>query len=294
MRIESGRRVDRESVEPASDGMSIAIAVEEEVSLRAIIRRGGAAVPFLFVHGLASNAHLWDEVADLAAARGHDSVTVDQRGHGESAQVEHGYDFATLAHDLATVVRAQLDSPVIAVGQSWGGNVVLEFGARYPNLVAGLGLVDGGFLRLADGFPSYEDARKALTPPSFAGLTYDDLRERMRRHLPGFSEAALDAQMANFERIPAGGVRSRLRVSNHMQILEHLWGHDPDRVAGKVSVPTAVVAVAGGLAPPNRVADFVQKAGASLYWVDGHHDVHAQQPQLVGRILLELAAEVSA
>ena len=42
---------------------------------------------------------------------------------------------------------------MVAVGQSWGGNVVVELAARFPHQVAAVAVIDGGFLRLADDFP---------------------------------------------------------------------------------------------------------------------------------------------
>ena len=44
------------------------------------------AAPFVLVHGLASNARMWDGVACELADRGHLAVTVDLRGHGRSAK----------------------------------------------------------------------------------------------------------------------------------------------------------------------------------------------------------------
>ncbi len=90
----------------------------------------GPAVPFLLVHGLSSNARLWDAVAAVLADAGHPSYAVDLRSHGESDSPPDGYDTATAAADLAVVCRRlDLDRPVVA-GQSWGGNVVVRLAAR--------------------------------------------------------------------------------------------------------------------------------------------------------------------
>ncbi|HZZ48199.1 MAG TPA: alpha/beta fold hydrolase, partial [Pseudonocardia sp.] len=48
---------------------------------------GGAARPVLLVHGMSSNARLWDGVAERLAAAGHPVVAVDLRGHGTSVDV---------------------------------------------------------------------------------------------------------------------------------------------------------------------------------------------------------------
>src|SRR4051794_10148239 len=82
--------------------------------------------PFLLVHGLASNARLWDGVAQRVADLGHEVATVDLRGHGRSAKPDFGYEVATVADDVARFIESlSLDRPIV-VGQSWGGNVVVD------------------------------------------------------------------------------------------------------------------------------------------------------------------------
>jgi pimeloyl-ACP methyl ester carboxylesterase len=95
---------------------------------------GGARHPVLLVHGLSSNARLWDAVAGHLADAGHPVVAVDLRGHGASAAIadDEPDAIAQAAHDLAAVCTdLGWPSPVVA-GQSWGGNVVLQLAAARP------------------------------------------------------------------------------------------------------------------------------------------------------------------
>src|SRR5947207_2594292 len=66
--------------------------------------------PFLLVHGLSSNARLWDGVATRLAAAGYPAYAVDLRSHGESERPPDGYDTATAAADVAAVADT-LDLP---------------------------------------------------------------------------------------------------------------------------------------------------------------------------------------
>ncbi|HLH46784.1 MAG TPA: hypothetical protein VKV25_06455, partial [Acidimicrobiales bacterium] len=51
------------------------------VSLAVRVRNpGGAATPMLLVHGLSSNARLWDGAVELLAGGDHPVAAVDQRG----------------------------------------------------------------------------------------------------------------------------------------------------------------------------------------------------------------------
>lgn len=265
------------------------IEVGDGVVLSVLPRAGDGKLAMLFVHGLASNARLWDGVAERLSTEGHPSLAVDQRGHGESHAVQWGFDFATLAGDLRRVAEQCGLSPVVAVGQSWGGNVVLELAARHPELVAGVVLVDGGFLRLRDEFPSWEDARTALTPPSFDGATLDGLGQMMRQRMPDWPPRAIEAQLANFTERDDGSATARLRLSSHLEILEHLWEHDPDDIGAALDVPILTVAVDGRPGKRARVESFAESSGSTVQWLEGHHDVHAQQPERVAELLIDFA-----
>ena len=61
------------------------IVVASGVALHVEQRSGDRdAAPFVLVHGLASNARLWDGVAEHLHASGHTVIAIDQRGHGRS------------------------------------------------------------------------------------------------------------------------------------------------------------------------------------------------------------------
>ena len=91
--------------------------------------------------------------------------SVDLRGHGLSAKPRDGFDFETMAADLAGLIEQRMSPPVIAAGQSFGGNLVLELAARHPELVSGVVCVDGGFVDLQSAWPDWNDALELLTPP---------------------------------------------------------------------------------------------------------------------------------
>src|SRR5688572_4679311 len=151
---------------------SLRVAVADGVKLN--VRRWPGApdrVPFLLVHGLSSNARLWDGVAAALTGAGHPSYAVDLRSHGESDRSETGYDTATAAADLDAVCGALDLPPVIAAGQSWGDNVVVQLAARFPARVAALALVDGGWMDLRRSYDSWEACEEALRPPSIEGTT---------------------------------------------------------------------------------------------------------------------------
>ncbi|HEY4315095.1 MAG TPA: alpha/beta hydrolase [Actinomycetes bacterium] len=279
--------------------MSEDLLYDDEVRLpggpRLAVRRAdGAGRPFLLVHGLSSNARLWDGTGRRLAAAGHEVVAVDQRGHGRSEQVEDGYTTPQCAADLAAL-RAELGlvgdrAPVVA-GQSWGGNVVLHLAAEHGG-VAGVAFVDGGFIWLGERYPTFEECWAELAPPQMDGVTLADLTERFRGWFADFPPEGVEGQLANLTEVD-GLARPRLTREHHREILRSLWELDPRPLFGKVDVPAllAVAVPADGDDPREELpvaAAALPDVVVSRY-VGAHHDLHAQQPDRMAADLLALA-----
>jgi len=260
----------------------------------AIREWAGELRPILLLHGLASNARTWDQVANRLAAAGHRVIAVDQRGHGRSDKPETGYDFATVTADLCGLLETLgLDHPLL-VGQSWGGNVVLAFGARCPGVAHGLCFVDGGFIdfRLRPD-PSWEAVERELQPPVFEGRTRSWLAERIRQNHPDWRDAGVEDTLDNFETLAEGMIRPWLSLDRHMQILRALWEQRPNALYPLVKEPVLLLAVEGA-GTPQRVAGKRQEVTAAeqglphvvVHWfIDSDHDLHVQQPDRVAHLI---------
>ena len=277
---------------------------DEELALpsgpRLALRRlDGTRRPFLLVHGLASNARLWDGVGLRLAAAGHEAVAVDLRGHGRSEVTPTGYDTATAAADLALLLPLLgwlgPRAPIV-VGQSWGGNVVLHLAARHGG-VAGMALVDGGWIRLADRFASFSECWQVLAPPEFEGVPHSELTARLTAWTQDWPAEAMAGVMANFVERGDGTVRARLPRESHRAILRSMWEGDQRALYPQVAVPSVLLATTDTPDPAaKRTAVAEAMAGlpdAQVHWYpDAHHDLHAQQPARTTADLLALAARV--
>jgi len=264
------------------------VEVEPGVSLAVHVDGDGPATVVL-VHGLASTAQLWAGVAADLAASGVRAVRLDLRGHGESDAPETGYDTATAASDVATAVRAVGPGPVVLAGQSWGGNVVLRVAAEHPDLVRGLALVDGGWIRLAGRFPDWPSALTSLTPPDIDGWPVQRFAQVVAASLAGFPAGAAQAAMSVVRVEADGTIRRRLPVERHLQILESMWQDDPRVSYPLVQAPTLLMPATDGEVPP----DVVEAAGllphaAVRPYVGAHHDLHLQRPAEVAADLRSL------
>ena len=94
------------------------------------------------VHGITSNAWVWDPLAHHLAGAA-DLVAVDLRGRGRSFDAPGPYGIERHAADIASIVE-QLGGPVVLIGHSMGAFVVEMLAERRPDLIRDLLLVDGG------------------------------------------------------------------------------------------------------------------------------------------------------
>ena len=257
----------------------------------------GQSVPFVLAHGLASNARMWDGVAQRLAAAGHPVATVDLRGHGQSSKPDGPYDVGTVADDLAALIAAiPFDRPVVA-GQSWGGNVVVELAARHPAVIRGIACVDGGWIELQRQFPEWEACRAALAPPQLVGRPIVGVERYIRSAHPDWPESGIRGTLANFEVRGDGTIAPWLTFDRHITVLHGLWEHHPFRLYPGLAVPVLLVPAENaddGRAGDRRLA--IETALARIpngraRCIAGDHDIHAQHPAELAGLLDDMTRD---
>jgi len=169
------------------------------ITLVADERGPSDAPPVLLLHGGGQTRHSWAGTATTLADQGWQSVTLDFRGHGESAWAEGGdYRLVSFARDVDAVVST-FDQPPFIIGASLGGfTSMLLAGEIHPGVARGVVLVDiipemesAGSHRIAefmsakakDGFSSLDevaDAIAAYNPHRPRPSNLDGLRKNVR------------------------------------------------------------------------------------------------------------------
>jgi pimeloyl-ACP methyl ester carboxylesterase len=250
------------------------------------IRHGDGPVDFVLVHGLASNARMWDGVGAELAARGHGSIAVDLRGHGRSPKPDDGYDFATVVADLVPLLT---DRPVVA-GQSYGGNVVVHLAARHPELVRAIACVDGGAIDHHHRFPTMVDAVEAMKPPYhlFDGALLADMEARFRATHADWPEAGIRGALANFDVDDEGRVHPILPWSRHRQIVEAMWQEPTTELFPQIEVPVLFLTATERMRAAVEAAVERLPNGKAIWFEGAEHDVHAQRPAEVAEALVTL------
>ena len=270
----------------------------------------GAGTPTLLLHGLASNARIWERTAPGLALGGLAPVALDLRGHGLSDKPEEGYDWATMTEDLRAAVRALgMDQPIV-VGHSWGAGLALHLaaaGLAGGDRPRGVVVIDGGISQL-DDLPgaTWERVSELLAPPPLAGMRREDLLRRLtdssRRWQP--DAESLDITLANFEILPDDTVRPWLRRDHHMRLLRSLYDFRTYEAFLDVRCPMLVISARPPA--PRRLEEEahlklkelgLERARESIadltaVWMDETiHDVPLQRPQDLAQAVLAWAAE---
>lgn len=261
---------------------------------------GGEGEPLVLLHGLASNARIWDLAAPLLAGRFR-VVAPDQRGHGLSDKPDSGYDLTSVSEDMAAFVEALgLERPAL-VGHSWGASVALQFAAARPDGVSALVLVDGGFLEISaiEGM-TWERTVQLMSPPPLAGMKLEAFLQGAR-NWPGleefWNEAVQEIVLANFRVDGEGSIHPHLSRDNHLKILRSLWEQSPSSLWSQLRCPVLLLPASRDSQDPRnaiwmehkrRGIDIAQRQATALTvaWMDDTvHDVPLQRPR-------ELAAAI--
>lgn len=159
--------------------------------------RGSDRPAVLLLHGGGQTRHAFEGPARRLAHGGFPAVTVDQRGHGDSAWSPDGHyaftDFGADVLAIARAIRTETGVAPVAAGASMGGIAALLASGEAPEALSGLVLIDvtprldpagvdrvQGFMRshAGEGFASIEAAAAAIAaylphrpqPRSLAGL----------------------------------------------------------------------------------------------------------------------------
>lgn len=105
--------------------------IETQDGTQLFYRDWGRGRPVLLIHGWPLDGEMWSDQAVFLAENGLRVIAYDRRGFGRSTQPWTGYDYDTLADDVAAIIDRLDLQQVRLVGFSMGGGEVARYLARH-------------------------------------------------------------------------------------------------------------------------------------------------------------------
>ncbi|RQD69991.1 MAG: alpha/beta hydrolase [Tindallia sp. MSAO_Bac2] len=103
--------------------------------------RQGEGPTLLFIHGLGSDRHCWDDAVELLKKDYH-CVSLDLYGHGMNSSVPDTISLEKTAEELIDMLQQVKWKPSAIIGHSLGGMIALKMELMHPDLTERLVLMD--------------------------------------------------------------------------------------------------------------------------------------------------------
>jgi pimeloyl-ACP methyl ester carboxylesterase len=248
----------------------------------ALLEAGTGKATVVFDAGLGDSSASWD-VVQSAVSRLAQTVSYDRAGRGQSHFVPGSRTSLDIANDLhAMLEAAQIPGPYILVGHSFGGYNIRVFADRFPDLVAGLILVDSSHELQAQAFAQlYQNLE--LPVRKFAE---SEALVFARQEKASFADPLYPANFLNPEGIDFALTCEQVRQAQFpvhaaltvITAVEHHWWWFPD-LSGLVKEISD---------SNNRVWQDLQTQllqlsarGRQVMAAKSHHYVHHEEPEIV-------------
>ena len=234
------------------------------------------------IHGLSSSSFLWKPLIDELGDK-FNFYALDLRGHGLSSKPETGYDLEVLSNDINLFIKKLNLKNIIIMGQSMGAEVSIITSLKNKN-IKGCIAIDGGVINLKNKFENKQECLESLKPPNLNGIKKEKILNMLKQSHPDWSKKAIMGQFSIFDVDDEDKVIKRLELKNHLKLLESLWDNDSLENLKLLKVPALFILVNFEIDLNNFDHDKIKFEVEKLI---GAHDIHAQKPEIVSKIIKE-------
>jgi non-heme chloroperoxidase len=277
--------------------VELVVGRENSAAIRIYHEDHGRGAAVVLVHGYLLDGRSWEKQVTALLAAGYRVITYDRRGFGASSRPSVGYDYDTLAADLATLLDALDLHDAVLVGFCAGtGEVTRYLGTYGPARVRAAALLAPlpPFLPRADDNPDGIDhdvldefVREVIADRPAATKTYLDRSYNI--DLLGGTRVSDQAWQNSFH-VAIGASAAAVRGG------AAAWREDFRPDLARISVPVLVVqGDRDRILPPeatgNRLAGLIRGA-RHVVVPDGPHAIIWTHADRVNRALLDFLRTV--
>ena len=222
-------------------------------------------VPVLFLHGFTDSWHSFELVLPHFPPSIH-AFALTQRGHGDSARPEAGYEISDFVGDVLAFLDAmEIDRAVIA-GHSMGGHIAQTFAIEHPERVRGLVLM-GAFTNFRDtSVDEFFDEVSKLSDPIAPEFAREFQLATTARPLPaGYLDLVVDESLKLPARVWTATITGFMDFDSRQQLdqikapTQIVWG-DQDSFSPRSHQD----ALAQGIADAELI--IYEGTGHALHW----------------------------
>jgi non-heme chloroperoxidase len=145
-------------------------------------RDWGTGKPLLFLSGWTLNSDMWAYQMEPLSRQGFRCIAYDRRAHGRSSDPGGGFDFDTLADDLAAVIEKLDLNGVTLVGHSFASGEMVRYLTRH-----GAKRVDRLVFVSPAAIPFL--LKTSDNPIGIEAAAFDQLRQALASDFPGWAQA---------------------------------------------------------------------------------------------------------
>lgn len=247
----------------------------------------GDGPPAVFVPAAYLNSQMWEYQRPFLARQGLRCIAYDRRGHGRSDRPWTGYDYDTLADDLATVLDHLDLRDVTLIGYSMGSGEVIRYLTRHGSgRVARIAFVAATAPFLAHAADNPDGIPQEVVTATIKRIRADRPRWFADNAEPFFAGAA-SAQLTQW------GVRMCIDSTPQSTsgCVESVFATDFRAEIAAITIPTLVIHGGADTSAPvhlcgRRIAELVPNARYREY-AGAPHGLFVTHAEQLNRDLLE-------
>jgi non-heme chloroperoxidase len=265
--------------------------VETRDGTQLFYRDWGSGAPLVFISGWALTSDCWGYQTAPLSDSGLRCISYDRRGHGRSSDPGRGFDYDTLADDLAAVLDALDLKNVTLVTHSMAGGEAVRYLSRHGSKrVARIALVAATLPFMTKTADNPDGIDPAVFENARRNVVLRDFPKALRDNMRPFGVAETSDAMLDW----IAGLMLRCSMKALVECNRALTATDFRAELKKIDVPTLIVHGDRDVSAPlaitgRKTASLMPHATVKIY-EGAPHGLFLTHAERLNKDLLEFAA----